>query len=764
MTDGTHVVSKVTEINFTAGAAVSAGSSGTADVAISGSGGSAMATTTIIPSGDTTGATDTAAINTALSAGDARVVLVGTPGGTPFWLDAPIVMQTNTTLVLWDAHVKLIADARCNLICNQNATLTGTGQTQNYGGTADSMIRVVGIGEAWLDGNASNQGSRTLTGNTTSMAGIQWVNASDVIVRDVRVGPICWMACVSIATTKLRWVNVDVAQDRSTTNQDGIDVGPGCSDVRIYNTTGQTSDDCHSIWAKYGAVGGANITPWATAAKAASLTNLSSSDIRIFNSVVAVGDNFIRVQAGDGASLSDVHAYNLSNVDAASYTPENLLQLGNLSYVTTPPSPEQFHDITIDGFVGTCTNLVALDSYASDIEVKNVRLESPFTYLLGSGTATMGHGVRLSKIRTTDTKGPSDYVMYMPIGSSWDDVDITDVSMEFAKYVLNNQGTVTNLRLDRISVRTATEFCNSEIPETGWVNNVTFGNPTITGLSGTSLRFGPNMPPARGTNSIANTGSPNPTFGSLLVAASDVALTGSASGSNRLVIADGTQWNQICTLPDMAAPNHVGYLGRVARETAESVSTLTLTVGAGGVPVGNLLTLGAVVTGTTLSSVADSRSNTYTVDVSETNGTITAHAAHSVLTTALQAGDTITLTLAASCTAVVAEAGQFQLHSASGALDQTAVSTGTSTTLSVGPTSATTSATEFAVAVFAIPGAPRKVIPASGWTTMDAVTSMNGSDGMIILYEGLTATGAVTASCTVVGSQAYAGVVATYVA
>src|SRR5690348_16009502 len=79
-----------------------------------------------------------------------------------------------------------------------------------------------------------------------------------------------------------------------------------------------------------------------------------------------------------------------------------------------------------------------------------------------------------------------------------------------------------------------------------------------------------------------------------------------------------------------------------------ATSTLAVTVPAGGVAAGHFLVLGIANsgTGTATWGVTDSRSNTWTVNLSDqvtTTGN-TGTMATCVLTTSLQAGDTITMT------------------------------------------------------------------------------------------------------------------------
>jgi hypothetical protein len=82
---------------------------------------------------------------------------------------------------------------------------------------------------------------------------------------------------------------------------------------------------------------------------------------------------------------------------------------------------------------------------------------------------------------------------------------------------------------------------------------------------------------------------------------------------------------------------------------AATLATQTVTVPAGGVAAGNSLLISAVAnnstTGQDLSSITDSKGNTYVVDVTPSSGiTTTVGIAHASITTALVSGDTLTFT------------------------------------------------------------------------------------------------------------------------
>ncbi len=122
-------------------------------------------------------------------------------------------------------------------------------------------------------------------------------------------------------------------------------------------------------------------------------------------------------------------------------------------------------------------------------------------------------------------------------------------------------------------------------------------------------------------------------------------------------------------------PAFVKLVGQTAN--GASSATIVVTVAAGGVPVGNtvIITLNANGNGT-VNSVADTQGNTWSIDRQSTS-TTGGQLVSSKITTALQAGDTITVTGSASIAGRIAIAAEF---SGVAGVDVQDSATGTGTT------------------------------------------------------------------------------------
>ncbi|PPF82198.1 hypothetical protein C5B96_09600 [Subtercola sp. Z020] len=314
----------------------------------------------VAPSGDTTGATDVAAINKAL-AESGEVVLSGR-----YFIDEAIIMSSDTTLTLNDAGIRLVDGANDNMLRNSD---------QIAGGTGNSNLRIVGTGLARFNGNPLSQsGGRG--------QGLLFQNVTGLTVSGVTLGPMYKMAAMQYGVRGAHWSDIELAQDATTTNQDGIDIGPGCRDIHIDSVRGRTGDDCFSIFAKNT---GGNTTAYTNGLSA---EDRNVSDIYISNVTVDVGINPVRLQAGDGSRLSRVYVSNFTNTrtTTASVTggPAGVLQFGSTKYVTAEPAAGELADIYLDGYAGPAAWVIGAESNFSRVSVNNVTLSRDTD--AGSGT------------------------------------------------------------------------------------------------------------------------------------------------------------------------------------------------------------------------------------------------------------------------------------------------------------------------------------------------------------------------------------------
>lgn len=206
-------------------------------------------------------------------------------------------------------------------------------------------------------------------------------------------------------------------------------------------------------------------------------------------------------------------------------------------------------------------------------------------------------------------------------------------------------------------------------------------------------------------------------------------------------------------------------------------STVTTGTTTGSVSVGSAVPAGAFIVLTvawsndtatipTITSVTDSRGNSYTVDASAgtANATVSCVIITAPVTTALQSGDTITVTISANRQRWVLQADSF---TGVGAVDKTAANhaPASSTAMSTGVTAATTSADELVIACFGFGrGSGATSTLDAGWSGGSMVTTAAGSVDRALQmgYRTVSATGTQQGTATLTVAAAYAGCIATF--
>jgi hypothetical protein len=195
-----------------------------------------------------------------------------------------------------------------------------------------------------------------------------------------------------------------------------------------------------------------------------------------------------------------------------------------------------------------------------------------------------------------------------------------------------------------------------------------------------------------------------------------------------------------------------------------SAATSTVTVPAGGVAAGELVVVaGAHWDGTiTLSSVADSRGNTYSTPITKVSGAdVSCGTAYCVITTALQAADTITLTWSVdSFMDVISGFVSYSGIAAGVALDQHNEGAGTGTTLASGNIT-TTQADELLLGIGAL-------ADNTTWTKTAAFTNKRvdatATDFLALLVEDLivSSTGTYASGPTSSNSDLWASMILSF--
>lgn len=164
-----------------------------------------------------------------------------------------------------------------------------------------------------------------------------------------------------------------------------------------------------------------------------------------------------------------------------------------------------------------------------------------------------------------------------------------------------------------------------------------------------------------------------------------------------------------------------------------------------------------------LSSVADSKGNTWHVDEKATDGTRTSSIASSNLTSSITTSDTVSLTLSAA-TSVTQDTIMITASGivSSSPVDQTTSTSGTAATYTVGPTGTLAQSTELGVAFFrtsgVIGGTGQVGGSPAGWTAAPGTAILTSSGMETVSTAATTAVSATWSS----GSGNWAGSLVTY--
>jgi hypothetical protein len=209
------------------------------------------------------------------------------------------------------------------------------------------------------------------------------------------------------------------------------------------------------------------------------------------------------------------------------------------------------------------------------------------------------------------------------------------------------------------------------------------------------------------------------------------------------------------------APSFVKVVGQNSLATSSATLVVTLT---GAVPVGDLIVLGITGNGNgQLTSVVDSKGNAWNLD-NNTTSTTGGQVASVVVTTAMVAGDTITLNGTTAITSRQAIAAQFTGVSPSGWFDKLASTSNTSTTPNSGLTPATSQANEIVVGLIEPVTATAASITAADatFTEIGSGDGAGSSRSIKMYYKVVNTVGTQSVSGTLSTSVAWRATTTTY--
>jgi hypothetical protein len=481
--------------------------------------------------------------------------------GGDFLTNAPCRLNDNQTFVLHDARLIRVSDGATGFAANSQVITN-----KNINGTGNTGIRVRGHGRAVIRVDNPTNHVRNTQGLWPNI-GVAFVGVTDSSVTDVTIGPTQAFAANMQLCSDIRWARITLAQDGTTPNQDGIDTGPGCSNIKINDITGRTGDDLFSIYAQ--STSSSIEQAYVKAYLLADATRCNISAIHISSCRVRVGINPLRLQAGDGGTLDGVTMTDVTNTSTTggSWT---LMQVGDLSYVTTAPTRDQLKNITIDGYRGAVKVLIGADGNFSNVVVRNVELSGAWDSFLRPRVNTAFvpdfENVLLEGITTTAASGGGQlvYLSGTTTTQTADKLTIRNCKIRQCGSILFNTQTLTNVKISGIHIHRATNSAISRSPtaETGWIDSVSidaYASGSTPRYSGTACKLihGGGMPLLTSVD-VA----PAPTKGSKLISDGTADPTGNSYTTSEDYIGVGTVWVRPSDIDPALLPEAVAVGGQ----------------------------------------------------------------------------------------------------------------------------------------------------------------------------------------------------------
>lgn len=257
-------------------------------------------------------------------------------------IDSTIILPSEFTLFLEDAHLTMAENTFCNMFRNKNA---GTGMT-------DRNISIVGRGTAVIDGGVYNGLSEKNAGkdgrphisvnNLLLFAGVDGFRVENIHACNQRWWALNFIHCshgyighidfLSDYTRIVDGVQIPGLLQNAygevyVKNSDGIDLRSGCHDITIENITGFTEDDSVALTGLYGSLEEMYDVPGQsddiynviirnvnTAAYCGNIRLLNQGGIRLYNILIdgmtdASANCPYMDRGGHGVRVGDNHMY-----------------------------------------------------------------------------------------------------------------------------------------------------------------------------------------------------------------------------------------------------------------------------------------------------------------------------------------------------------------------------------------------------------------------------------------------------------------------
>ena len=267
--------------------------------------------------------------------------------GENIWnIDKTLVIPSDTTLVLLDAHLRLADFTYCNLLANQKDA---------------NNIRIVGVGSATLDSgdpnglkvkNADSLGFGPITDNALAL----FTGVKGLVIENLHMVQNRWYCILCVGCTDGRLSGLDICAYPKFPDMGGIRIHSGCRDILIENITGLTGEDTVVVAAE------------AEDDRVYIPENTDISNIRVHTvKTNASRSNLLTVKAHDGRRVHHIQADTLldCSLPEQKKLPFATVQIGDTA-------SDNISDIRIRDLNGRSAATVQLGGKSKQITVSNI--------------------------------------------------------------------------------------------------------------------------------------------------------------------------------------------------------------------------------------------------------------------------------------------------------------------------------------------------------------------------------------------------------
>lgn len=345
-----------------------------------------------------------------------------------------ILLPSDITVVLDSAHLRLADGVFDNIFRNANC---GTDLGKTLEGEQHD-IRIIGVGNALLDGGNSNgmceQLCRDNPGKYPSMYVnllIQMHNVRDFAVRGLNVRESRWWSFAFMYCRYGIISDCNFKMYATVENQDGIDLRVGCEYITIENITGITGDDTIALTAL---PCGGRESEYRVEGKSVDI-----HDINIRNITSAShGCSIIRFLIGDGAKEYNINVDNVKDTGEATSSSGILLGAGRQFWRQKAPAMGDMQNIVIRNLSTCAQTAIYITNPLRDVFIENVATYGEGEVGPWFGKTFEAENVRLKNISFRADSDTADTVLLFESEKSpdMDELSIENVVADTAKYVI----------------------------------------------------------------------------------------------------------------------------------------------------------------------------------------------------------------------------------------------------------------------------------------------------------------------------------------